>query len=66
MKDNRKENCNMTPRPLGNYRHYKGLVGALDFFEPTQSGNYKWQLSSESTDAEMQMVIDAIQEVFGS
>jgi hypothetical protein len=42
---------------------YKALVGKLSCFEPTSSGNFKWQLSGESTDVEMQQLMDAIQNV---
>jgi hypothetical protein len=42
---------------------YKNMVGRLSFFEPTPSGNFKWQLSGESTDEEMQKLMDVIKGV---
>ena len=42
---------------------YKNEVGKLGFFEQTQSSNYKWQLTSESTDEEMRMFLAVIQDV---
>ena len=39
---------------------YKSMVEKLGFFEPTQSGNFKWQLNNESTDDEMQQLMDVI------
>ena len=40
---------------------YKKLVGKLSCFEPTPSGNFKWQLNSESTDEEMELLLEVIQ-----
>jgi len=43
---------------------YKSAVREMSFFEQTPGGkNYKWQLSSESTDEEMQMLMNAIDDV---
>ena len=42
---------------------YKSMVGKLGFFEPTPSGNFKWQLSNESTDDEIQRLMDVIQTI---
>ena len=42
---------------------YKSMVGKLEYFESTPSGNFKWQLSSESTNEEMQRLMDVIQAI---
>ena len=42
---------------------YKDLIGTLGFFEPTPSGNFKWQLTSESTDGQIQELMTVIQHV---
>ena len=42
---------------------YKGMVGKLSFFEPTPSGNFKWQLSDKSTDEQMQSLMAVIQSI---
>ena len=39
---------------------YKNRIGKLGCFEPTASGNYKWQLSEKSTDEDMQKLMDVI------
>jgi hypothetical protein len=39
---------------------YRELVGKLNCFEPTSKGHFKWQLNGESTNEEMQQLIDAI------
>jgi len=43
--------------------HYKREIGKLRFAESTASGNYKWQLTSESTCEEMQMFLAVVQDV---
>jgi hypothetical protein len=42
---------------------YKNMVGQLNFFEQTQSKNFKWQLNNETTDEEMQKLITVIQHI---
>jgi hypothetical protein len=43
---------------------YKNMVSKLSFFEPTSGGkNFKWQLSDQSSDDEMQKLMAVIQEV---
>lgn len=44
-------------------KQYKDLIGKLNFFEPTQSGNFKWQLTSESTDGQIQELMTVIEHV---
>jgi hypothetical protein len=39
---------------------YKNKIGKLGYFEPTPSGNFKWQLSEKSTDEDMQKLMDVI------
>ena len=42
---------------------YKGMVSNLNFFEPTPSGNFKWQLCEKSTDEEMQRLMEVIRAI---
>ena len=42
---------------------YKSMVEKFDFFKPTSSGNFKWQLNDQSTYEEMQRLMDAIETV---
>jgi hypothetical protein len=41
--------------------YYRSMVGKLNLFEQTPSGNYKWRLTDKTTETEMQLFMDVIQ-----
>ena len=70
MMENRKEEkiafYNIRPTKKMNsdvLEQYKDLVGKLKFFELTLSGNFKWLLNEKSTDEDMQMFLDVIENI---